>query len=250
MDNLLDIAGCKRRHLNEYEYGRGSRHSYEEATITCTQAAGQRNAKARQQELWKELKQLLLKTGADRFAAVQARVLWAEEELVHMRPGHFWACQLGDAGLLLGDASRRGSPILAGPFDRRQQWPPLEGEAGWKVAFRGIKALRYDAGECAILLRCYYHRTADDPEGLTFLRHAKVGTEILVINSCELRAVQGRQKNDFKLAPPQPPPEKRQQAARAKKNAKHQVEPPYDPKMRWRLARNLDVSTRIDCMDT
>jgi len=250
MDNLLDIAGCKRRHLNEYEYGRGSRHGYEEATITCTQAAGQRNAKARQQELWKELKQLLLKTGADRFAAVQARVLWAEEELVHMRPGHFWACQLGDAGLLLGDASRRGSPILAGPFDRRQQWPPLEGEAGWKVAFRGIKALRYDAGECAILLRCYYHRTADDPEGLTFLRHAKVGTEILVINSCERRAVQGRQKNDFKLAPPQPPPEKRQQAARAKKNAKHQVEPPYDPKMRWRLARNLDVSTRIDCMDT
>ena len=82
------------------------------------------------------------------------------------------------------------------------------------------------------------------------MRHAKVGTEILVINSCELRAVEGRQKNDFKLAPPQPPPEKRQQAARAKKNAKHQVEPPYDPKMRWRLARNLDVSTRIDCRDT
>ena len=75
--------------------------------------------------------------------------------------------------------------------------------------------------------------------------------EIFVINSCELRAVQGRQKNDFKLTPPQPPPQLRQQAARAKKKKSSQeAEPPFDPKMRWRLARGLDLTTRIDCNDT
>ena len=112
--------------------------------------------------------------------------------------------------------------------------------------------LRYDPGECAILLRCYYHRTADDAEGLTFVRwKGEQRSEILVINSCELRAVQGRQKNDFKLTPPKPPPQLRQQAARTKKTqSSHEVEPPFDPKMRWRLARELDVSTRIDCKDT
>ena len=76
-------------------------------------------------------------------------------------------------------------------------------------------------------------------------------SEILVINSCELRAVQGQQKNDFRLTPPQPPPQLRQQAARAKKkqSSRSEVEPSFDPKMRWRLARGLDVSTRITCKD-
>ena len=75
--------------------------------------------------------------------------------------------------------------------------------------------------------------------------------EIFVINSCELRAMQGRQKNDFKLTPPQPPPQLRQQAARAKKKQASQEAPtPFDPKMRWRLAQGLDLSTRIACNDT
>lgn len=247
MDNLLDVVACPRRHLNRYEHGRSYRCGFEEATITCTQALGLGNAKARQKALWLELKPLLKPS---KFAAVQARVLWALEEQVHMRPGHFWACELGDAGAVLAD--RAGSPILAGPFASRQYWPPNEGEAGWKEAYRGIQRLRYDEGECALLLRCYYHRTADDAEGLTFVRWmGQQRSEILVINSCELRAVQGRQANDFKLTPPQPPPQLRQQAARAAKKKQAQgAEPPFDPKMRWRLVRELDVGTRIACKDS
>ena len=35
----------------------------------------------------------------------QARELWSEEERVHLRPGHFWVCELGNA-------NGKGSPIL------------------------------------------------------------------------------------------------------------------------------------------
>ena len=37
----------------------------------------------------------------------------------------------------------------------------------------------YDAGDCALLVRCYYHRTADDREGLTFVRwRARAGEKL------------------------------------------------------------------------
>ena len=123
---------------------------------------------------------------------------------------------------------------------------------GWKEAFRGIPRQRYDEGECALLLRCYYHRTADDPEGLTFVRWmGQKRGEILVVNSSELRAVQGRQACDFKLTPPKPPQSLRQQQARAKKRKRDESEPPpFDPKQRWRLDRDLDGDTREVCEGT
>ena len=104
MDALLDVKDCKRRHLNRYKYGGSDRYGYEEATITCTLSSGQGNAKARAKALWQELRRLL---NAGKFAAVQARELWSTEERVHMRPGHFWACELGDAGDLLCGAAHR-----------------------------------------------------------------------------------------------------------------------------------------------
>ena len=161
-----------------------------------------------------------------------------------MRPGHFWACELGDA-------DGKGSPVLAGPFAKQQWWPPAEGEAGWKREYAGISRCRYDEGDCALLLRCYFHRTADDREGLTFLRWPGKAGEKFVINSSELRAVQGRQECDFKLTPPRPPPQLRQQQARAKKKAPPQhVAPPMDPKQRYRLDRDLDRDTRKVCEAT
>ena len=110
---------------------------------------------------------------------------------------------------------------MAGPFPKQQYWPPNEAEAGWKEEYMGIARLRYDDGECAILLRCYFHRTADDAQGLTFVRWQgeKLG-ERLVVNSSELRAVQGRQECDFKLALPQGAPQLRQQLARTKKKSR------------------------------
>mmetsp|Transcript_15096 Transcript_15096/g.47537 ORF Transcript_15096/g.47537 Transcript_15096/m.47537 type:complete len:168 (+) Transcript_15096:507-1010(+) len=166
------------------------------------------------------------------------------EEQVHMRPGHFWAARLGDA-------DGKGSPILAGPFKARTCWPPQEGEAGWKADYKGIERQRYDVGECAILLQCYYHRTVDDPEGLTFVLWKTKRGERLVVNSCELRAVQGRQECDFKLTLPQPPPPLRQQLNRVKKKQRPQDGTElFDPKARWRLERELDGETRVMCCST
>ena len=253
MNQLLDVAACQRRHLNRYEYDKGYRYGYQEATIECNLALGQGNAKARAKALWQDLKRLL-KEG--KFAAVQARELWSTEERVHMRPGHFWACVLGNADLFLKRVENKGSPILAGPFASRQYWPPNEGEEGWLEAYRGIARQRYDEGECALILRCYYHRTADDREGLTFVRWmGQRRGEILVINSSELRAVQGRQACDFQLTPPVLPQPVRQQQARDKKKQKQKQydelnPPPFDPKQRWRLDRDIDSSTRQDCAGT
>ena len=71
-------------------------------------------------------------------------------------------------------------------------------------------------------MQCYYHRTVDDPEGLTFVLWKTKRGERLVVNSCELRAVQGRQECDFKLTLPQPPPPLRQQLNRVKKKQRPQ----------------------------
>ena len=166
-----------------------------------------------------------------------------------MRPGHFWVCKLGDAGKLLGGSTPMGSPILAGPFAKRQNWPPKEGEAGWKEIYRGIPSHLYDKDDCALLVDHYYHRTADDPEGLTFVRWmGQQRKEILVINSSELRAVQGRQACDFCLTPPKLPQPLRQ-SMRTKKQ-QPTAPPPIDPKQRWRLDPELDQETRCACEAT
>lgn len=232
MDSFLDVASCKRRHLMLYDHPGGARYGYEEALITCTQATGIANARMRANALWKVLKPLLK---AGKFAAVQARELWSTEELAHMRPGHFWACELGDA-------DGNGSPILE--FARQMHWPPREGDAGWNESYRNIERRRYDKGDCAILLRCYFHRTPDDPQGLTFVREPS--SVPLVVNSSELRAVQGRQECDFKLTLPQGAPQLRQQIMR--RNKQHRsISSVYDPKQRWRLEVDLDHEVRKVC---
>ena len=107
--------------------------------------------------------------------------MWSEEERIHrLRPGHFWLLAL------LGDADGEGSPILAGPFKERTFWPPEKGESGWKDEYQGISRQRYDPGECALLLRHYYHRTVDDPEQLTFVGWQAKEGEKLVVNSSEV----------------------------------------------------------------
>ena len=157
MTPLLGIPNCARCDLTSFE---GS-----EERVACTEAGGIANAKQRAKALWAKLKPLLK---AGKFAAVQVRRLWSEEERRHLRPGHFWACELGDA-------DGKGSPIIAGPFKER-------------TTFEGQ---RFDEGECAILLRRYYHRVASDPNGLTFVRFEPGPGEKFIINSSELRAVQG-----------------------------------------------------------
>ena len=91
----------------------------------------------------------------------------------------------------------------------------------------------------------YYHRTADDTQGLTFKRWEAKKGEILVLNSSELRAVQGHQKNDFILNPINPP-KQRAQTSRAAKGAKAQ-EVVYPAKQKWALDPEVDVDTRQVC---
>ena len=73
--------------------------------------------------------------------AEQARELWSKDEKKHLRPGHFWACQLDDA-------DGKGSPILHEFKKKNEHFELSNGEK-----------VRGDPGERLLLLRCYYHRT-------------------------------------------------------------------------------------------
>ena len=138
---LHDIPNCKRHHLSSFE---GS-----EETITCTAAKGLANSKARQKALWSELKRVLK---AGKYAVVEARVLWSTEEKVHMRPGHFWVCELGDA-------DGKGSPVIHTFTKKNESFQLSDG-----------RKICGDEGDCLLLIRRYYHRTVDDRTGLTFKR--------------------------------------------------------------------------------
>ena len=105
--------------------------------------------------------------------------------------------------------------------------------------------VRSDAGEWLLLRRRYYNRMADDAQGLTFKRWAAKKNEILVLNSSELRAVQGHQKNDFILNPINPP-KQRAQKSRSAKGAKVQ-ELVYPASQKWGMDPDVDVDTRRVC---
>ena len=70
--------------------------------------------------------------------------------------------------------------------------------------------------------------------------------EILVVNSSELRAVQGHQKNDFVLRPISPPVlREKTRSSKTKKAAAVEVE--YGPKQKWGLDPDIDRDTRKVC---
>ena len=169
MTSLLDIPSCMRRHLNRYKHNLTDRFGFKEETITCTAARGLANAKQRAQALWKKLEPLV-KAGAGKYIAIQARQLWSTEERVHLRPGHFWAAKLGDW-------NGEGSPIIHS-FTARNEYfefkPPrrcFSSDKEWQES--PTEKYRGDPGESLLLLHCYYNRVASDPEGLTFMQWQK-----------------------------------------------------------------------------
>ena len=111
--------------------------------------------------------------------------------------------------------------------------------------------MRGDAGECLLLLRRYFHRTPEDLAGLTFRQWQAAKGEVLVVNSSELRAVQGHQKNDFVLRPINPP-KLRQKTARAAKKGKSEpgAVVQYGPRQLWGLDPDIDRDTRKVCERT
>ena len=108
--------------------------------------------------------------------------------------------------------------------------------------------VRGGAGDCLLLLRRYYHRAVEDPNGLTFKRWEEKQGDILVVNSSELRAVQGRQANDFVLEPINPP-KLREKHGRAKKGAVVR-EVGYASNQKWCLDIDIDRDTREVCEAT
>ena len=221
MTPLLDIPSCRRCHLSTFK---GS-----EQTITCTAAAGLANARTRAKALWAELKRVLK---AGKHCAVQARALWSTEERCHLRPGHFWGAEFGDA-------DGKGSPIIHTFTKKNEVFTLSDG-----------RKMRGDAGECLLLLRRYFHRTPNDPDGLTFKHWQGKKGELLVINSSELRAVQGHQKNDFVLRPINPPV-LREKSVRGRKKAAYAQQQPveveYGPNQKWALDPDIDQDTRKVC---
>ena len=94
---------------------------------------------------------------------------------------------------------------------------------------------------------CCLPRRCAASNGLTFKRWEKKG-EILVVNSSELRAVQGRQANDFVLHPINPP-KLREKHGRAKKGAVVR-EVAYALNQKWHLDSEVDRDTREVCEGT
>ena len=226
----LAVTGCKRSHLDVH---------FKESIIKCTASSGIANAKARQKALWKSLKPLLHE---GKLAAVQARELWSTEEQVHMRPGHFWVCELGNF-------DGCGSPIIHTYTKKNEVFTLSNGQKH-----------RGDEGDCLLLLRRYYHRVADDPKGLTFVREVRDG-EILVVISTELRAVQGRQACDMQLAPicmhckPGKPCQRcavggARWAGMRQSRQGPSVEAYFHPNQRWALDAELDSDIRALCDGT
>jgi len=82
----MDVPGCTRRHLTRWQ---------ERSRITSTAADGIIERRKRVAELLVKLRPKVL---PGRYGSVQARELWSTSEEVHLRPGHHWVFELGDAG--------------------------------------------------------------------------------------------------------------------------------------------------------
>ena len=151
--------------------------------------------------------------------------VWQERR--HLRPGHFWGAELGNA-------DGNGSPIIHTFTKKNESFTLSDG-----------RKMRGDEGECLLLLRRYFHRTPEDLEGLTFKQEKGKTGEILVVNSSELRAVQGHQKNDFVLRLINPPKMREKTARNGKKDSTLEVE--YSPRQKWGLDPDIDQDTRKVC---
>jgi len=103
----------------------------------------------------------------------------AHDTCRHLRPGHGWVCELGDAG---GDK---------GCIEETFKLPNTR---SWKEH----KGIRFYDGESALVVRRWFHRTDDDATGCTFVeqdlqRHAAPGAPpvAMLVSSTRLRGIFG-----------------------------------------------------------
>ena len=79
---------------------------------------------------------------------MQADELWSESERIHLRPGHHWVFEFGDAGD--GSCVKRRFELAP------RSWTEYEGT-------------RYYNGEAALVIKRWFHRADDDASGCTFI---------------------------------------------------------------------------------
>jgi hypothetical protein len=82
---FLDVPGCLRSKLTVWKE--------EQFTVLPFQGTEQRKKRVAE---WVAKALPLAKPGV--WGCVQARAQWSTEEDAHMRPGHHWLCEFGDAG--------------------------------------------------------------------------------------------------------------------------------------------------------
>ena len=79
------------------------------------------------------------------------------------------------------------------------------------------------------------------------MRHEAKKNEIFVVNSCELRAVKGHQKNDFVLNPINPPKQREQKGRKSKSRGTTVQELVFPANQKWALDLDVDQDTRRVC---
>ena len=88
---------------------------------------------------------VLIKSGV--WGCVQARVQWSTEEDTHIRPGHHWLCEFGDAGN--GTSSPKQFNL----------------EHHTREDYRDT---HFYKGDCTLVINRWINRVEEDVSGLTF----------------------------------------------------------------------------------
>jgi hypothetical protein len=167
---FLDVPGCLRSKLTVWKE--------EQFTVLPFQGIEQRKKRVAE---WVAKALPSVKPGV--WGCVQARTQWSTEEDAHMRPGHHWLCEFGDAGN--GTSCERQFNL-----GHRQC-----------EDYRGTRFYNTDS---ALVIKRWLNRVEEDASGLTFQEWTPdVDTSrppvAMLINSSELRAA------GFKLKEVLPP---------------------------------------------
>ena len=163
---FLDVPGCSRSKLTVWK----------EDKFTVRPRDGQREREKRLTEI---RKRELSKAKPGKWGCVQARELWSTKEEIHLRPGHHWLFEFGDAG--------DGTCVETVNGQKTFSLPPRK----W-VEHKGV---RFYNGDSALVVRRWLHRVDEDASGLSFVEwdpKAEADPEAppveMIVNSSELRA--------------------------------------------------------------
>ena len=121
------------------------------------------------------------------------RELWSTKEEVHLRPGHHWLFELGDAG--------DGTCF--------ETLPGGKGKKAFELAARkwvDYKGTRFHNGQRIVVVKRWLHRVDEDASGVMFKEwDPKEDADetqppvAMIINSIELRAVGFKLKEELPL---------------------------------------------------